>query len=56
MLQFQIPLLNKQSETSKHPYITMLVQHIGIIVGFLIMWILTLYEAEIEKVGQPHEH
>ena len=54
--QLQIPLLNKQTETSKRPLLTLLVQQIGIIVGFLIMWIITIYEGELEQIGQPDDN
>jgi len=51
-----IPLMNTQSRESKRPFLTLVLQHCGIVVGFLVMWLLALYEEALENVGAPHDH
>jgi predicted membrane channel-forming protein YqfA (hemolysin III family) len=45
-----------QAKKSKNKIATILLHQVGVIVGFIVIWLLAVYEGEIAKVGGGDHH
>ena len=53
-----MPEMERNYNASKHKLVTFLLQQVGFIIGFLIMFLIALYEHDLEGIGggETHNH